>query len=36
MLAITGFLPADDPRMKATIDVTAQRLTEAQQRTGRG
>jgi alpha,alpha-trehalase len=29
MLAITGFLPADDPRMKATIDATAQRLTDA-------
>jgi alpha,alpha-trehalase len=28
MLAITGFLPADDPRMKATIDVTARRLTD--------
>jgi GH15 family glucan-1,4-alpha-glucosidase len=28
MLAITGFLPADDPRMKATIDATAQRLTD--------
>src|ERR1700733_8654645 len=27
MLAITGFLAADDPRMKATIDATAQRLT---------
>ena len=28
MLAITGFLPADDPRMKATIDVIARRLTD--------
>jgi GH15 family glucan-1,4-alpha-glucosidase len=28
MLAITGFLPADDPRMKATIDATAERLTD--------
>ncbi len=28
MLAITGFLAADDPRMKATIDATAQRLTD--------
>jgi len=28
MLAITGFLPADDPRIKATIDATAQRLTD--------
>ena len=28
MLAITGFLPADDPRMKATIDATVQRLTD--------
>jgi GH15 family glucan-1,4-alpha-glucosidase len=28
MLAITGFLPGDDPRMKATIDQTAQRLTD--------
>jgi alpha,alpha-trehalase len=28
MLAITGFLPATDPRMKATIDATAQRLTD--------
>ena len=28
MLAITGFLPGDDPRMKATIDVTAERLTD--------
>jgi alpha,alpha-trehalase len=28
MLAITGFLPADDPRMKATIHATAQRLTD--------
>src|SRR5260370_3713125 len=29
MRAITGFLPADDPRMKATIDATAARLTDA-------
>jgi len=29
MLAITGFLPGDDPRMKATIDATAARLTDA-------
>ncbi|HEV3294363.1 MAG TPA: glycoside hydrolase family 15 protein, partial [Streptosporangiaceae bacterium] len=28
MLAITGFLPGTDPRMKATIDATAQRLTD--------
>ncbi|MDR0358142.1 MAG: glycoside hydrolase family 15 protein [bacterium] len=28
MLAITGFLPGDDPRMKATIDVTAAHLTD--------
>jgi GH15 family glucan-1,4-alpha-glucosidase len=28
MLAITGFLPGGDPRMKATIDATAQRLTD--------
>jgi alpha,alpha-trehalase len=28
MLAITRFLPADDPRMKATIDATASRLTD--------
>jgi len=28
MLAITGFLPADDPRMRATIDATAARLTD--------
>jgi alpha,alpha-trehalase len=28
MLAITGFLPGDDPRMKATIHATAQRLTD--------
>jgi alpha,alpha-trehalase len=28
MLAITGFLPADDPRMKATIDATVERLTD--------
>jgi GH15 family glucan-1,4-alpha-glucosidase len=28
MLVITGFLPGDDPRMKATIDATAKRLTD--------
>jgi len=28
MLAITGFLSGDDPRMKATIDATATRLTD--------
>ena len=28
MLTITGFLAADDPRMKATISATAQRLTD--------
>jgi alpha,alpha-trehalase len=28
MLAITGFLPASDRRMKATIDATAARLTD--------
>jgi alpha,alpha-trehalase len=28
MLTITGFLPGDDPRMKATIDATAARLTD--------
>jgi alpha,alpha-trehalase len=28
MLTITGFLAADDPRMKATIDAIAQRLTD--------
>jgi GH15 family glucan-1,4-alpha-glucosidase len=28
MLAITGFLPGDDPHMKATIDATAARLTD--------
>ncbi len=28
MLAITGFLPGDDPRMLATIDATAARLTD--------
>ena len=28
MLAVTGFLPANDPRMKATIDAIAQRLTD--------
>jgi GH15 family glucan-1,4-alpha-glucosidase len=28
MLAITGFLAADDPRMKSTIDAIAQRLTD--------
>ena len=29
MLASTGFLPGHDPRMKATIDATAQRLTDS-------
>jgi GH15 family glucan-1,4-alpha-glucosidase len=28
MLAITGFIPAADPRMKATIDAIARRLTD--------
>lgn len=28
MLPIVGFLPADDPRMKATIDAIAERLTD--------
>jgi GH15 family glucan-1,4-alpha-glucosidase len=28
MLAITGFLPGNDPRMKATIDAIAERLTD--------
>ncbi len=28
MLAITGFLPGSDTRMKATIDATAERLTD--------
>jgi alpha,alpha-trehalase len=28
MLAITGFLPATDPRMRATIDAIAERLTD--------
>jgi alpha,alpha-trehalase len=28
MLAITGFLPASDPRMRATIDAVAERLTD--------
>ncbi len=28
MLAIAGFLPGDDPRMKATIDAIAGRLTD--------
>ncbi|MDX6367439.1 MAG: alpha,alpha-trehalase, partial [Nocardioidaceae bacterium] len=28
MMAVVGFLPADDPRMLATIDATAQRLTD--------
>ena len=28
MMAIVGFLPADDPRMKATIDAIANRLTD--------
>jgi GH15 family glucan-1,4-alpha-glucosidase len=29
MLAITGFLPGDHPRMKRTIDATAERLTDS-------
>jgi hypothetical protein len=28
MLAIVGFLPGDDPKMKATIDAIADRLTD--------
>ncbi len=28
MLAMTGFLPGDDPRMRATIDAIAERLTD--------
>ena len=28
MLVIAGFLPGDDPRVKATIDATARRLTD--------
>jgi GH15 family glucan-1,4-alpha-glucosidase len=28
MLAISGFLPGDDPRMRATIDAVAERLTD--------
>ncbi|CAN5575603.1 glycoside hydrolase family 15 protein [soil metagenome] len=28
MMPMVGFLPADDPRMLATIDATAQRLTD--------
>jgi GH15 family glucan-1,4-alpha-glucosidase len=28
MLVITGFLPGDDPRMKATVDAIADRLTD--------
>jgi len=28
MLVITGFLPGDDPRMRATIDAVAARLTD--------
>jgi GH15 family glucan-1,4-alpha-glucosidase len=28
MLAITGFLPGDDPRIRATVDATVQRLTD--------
>jgi GH15 family glucan-1,4-alpha-glucosidase len=28
MMAITGFLPADDPRMRSTIDAIAERLTD--------
>ena len=30
MMPIVGFLPADDPRMLATIDATAERLTDDQ------
>ncbi|HEX9089191.1 MAG TPA: glycoside hydrolase family 15 protein [Arthrobacter sp.] len=29
MLAIVGFLPADDPRMRATIEAVEQRLTDS-------
>ncbi len=28
MIPIVGFLPATDPRMRATIDATAERLTD--------
>jgi alpha,alpha-trehalase len=28
MMALVGFIPADDPRMLATIDATAERLTD--------
>jgi alpha,alpha-trehalase len=28
MLAVTGFLPGDDPRMKATVDAIAERLVD--------
>ncbi|HXW43891.1 MAG TPA: glycoside hydrolase family 15 protein [Streptosporangiaceae bacterium] len=28
MLAMTGFMPADDPRLRATIKATAERLTD--------
>ncbi len=28
MMPLVGFLPADDPRMLATIDATAERLTD--------
>ncbi|HXL16513.1 MAG TPA: glycoside hydrolase family 15 protein [Streptosporangiaceae bacterium] len=28
MIAFAGFLPGDDPRMKATIDAIARRLTD--------
>ena len=28
MMPIVGFLPADDPRMSATIDAIAERLTD--------
>ena len=28
MIPIVGFLPADDPRVLATIDATAERLTD--------
>lgn len=29
MMPIVGFLPADDPRMRATVDAIAERLTDA-------
>jgi alpha,alpha-trehalase len=28
MMPIVGFLPADDPRMRATVDAIAERLTD--------